>query len=432
MDDVAPARRTRAGRTSKLVLLRARTVLPVSRPPFEDGGVLVEGNRVIAVRQWRRFTSAERAATVDLGDVILLPGLINAHCHLDYTSMAGLLPARRDFAGWIQSITALKAQWGYTDFAQSWLEGAQMLLRNGTTTVMDIEAVPELLPEVWTSTPLRVHSLIELIGFRPASSPRTLVDEAMALIESLPAGRCGAGLSPHAPYTTTREVLSRAATAARRTHRLLAVHVSESAEEFEMFRHARGPMFEWLEAQRDCSDCGALTPIQHLERCGVLGARTLAIHANHLAPGDADLLARRGAHVVHCPTSHAYFRHEEFQLERLLRAGVNVCLGTDSLASTQKPRGRPLELDLHAEMRLLAAERPGLAPAELIRMATRNGAAALGLAGRLGELTPGARADLIAVPHTGSLATAPDAVIHSESPVLASLIDGEWAIEPPR
>lgn len=412
------------------MLLRARIVLPVSRPPLSDGAVQIEGNRIITVRPWKRFAAAERHSATDLGEVILLPGLVNAHCHLDYTNMAGLLAFSRRFTDWIKSITALKAGWSYTDFAESWLAGAKMLLRNGTTTVADIEAVPELLPDVWSSTPLRVHSLLELICIRPGLSPRNLVADSLKLLDSLPAGCGGIGLSPHAPYTTTGELLSRAAAAARRRHLPVAIHVAESDAEFEMFRRARGPLFDWFKTQRDCSDCGGVSPVQHLARNGVLGPRTLAIHANYLAPGDIELLARHRTHVVHCPTSHDYFGHEPFPIERLLRAGVNICLGTDSLASTRRERGRKPELDLRNEMRTLAADRPGLAPAELLRMATANGAAALGLRRRLGEVSARARADLIAINHAGSIAEAFEAVIHSEGPVAASMIDGGWTLKP--
>ncbi|MBI3878372.1 MAG: amidohydrolase family protein, partial [Verrucomicrobia bacterium] len=218
--------------------------------------------------------------------------------------------------------------------------------------------------------------------------------------------------------------------AARRLHLPLAVHVAESAAEFEMFRHARGPMFDWFKTQRDCSDCGRASPVQHLDRCGVLGPRTLAVHANYLAPGDADLLARRRVNIAHCPTSHAYFDHQSFPLERLLRAGVNVCLGTDSLGSTLKPRGKKLELDLRLEMRTLAADRPGLAPTEVLRMATINGATALGLRHLIGEISPRARADFVAIAHSGSSAAAAEAIIQSDLPVAASMIDGEWAVAP--
>ena len=100
------------------------------------------------------------------GEVVLLPGLVNAHCHLDYTDMAGELPPPRTFTDWIPLITAAKTAWGYSDYARSWLRGAHMLLRNGTTTVADIEAMPDLLPELWDATPLRVFSFLEMTGIR--------------------------------------------------------------------------------------------------------------------------------------------------------------------------------------------------------------------------------------------------------------------------
>src|SRR5690606_19255911 len=98
--------------------------------------------------------------------------LVNAHCHLDYTNMAGMIPAPKNFPDWIKAMLALKAHWSYSEYSQSWLNGAQMLLRTGTTTLADIEAVPELLPDVWNATPLRVVSLLELTNVksrRPAS-----------------------------------------------------------------------------------------------------------------------------------------------------------------------------------------------------------------------------------------------------------------------
>jgi len=116
---------------------------------------------------------AGRAAekVLDLGEVILLPGLVNAHCHLDYTGMAGEFLPPKSFTDWIKLITAAKGGWTYSDFAQSWLNGAQMLLRNGTTTVADFENVPELLPEVWNATPLRVFSFLEMTGVKAAATP---------------------------------------------------------------------------------------------------------------------------------------------------------------------------------------------------------------------------------------------------------------------
>src|SRR5687767_7548203 len=139
------------------MILRARLVLPMHGPVIEDGAVSISGSRISAVGK-RTVLQVTSDDTTDLGDVVLLPGLINAHCHLDYTNMAGKISPPRSFADWIKTIVALKAEWSYTEFAESWVRGAAMLLRGGVTTVADVEAVPELLPEMWHATPLRVIS----------------------------------------------------------------------------------------------------------------------------------------------------------------------------------------------------------------------------------------------------------------------------------
>ncbi len=139
-------------------MLRARLVLPVSSPPIEDGAICLSGNRIVSVGRWRDVPAGSRSDVFDLGESILLPGLVNAHCHLDYTNMAGELAPTKGFVNWLMLITASKGGWTYSDFATSWLAGAKMLVNTGTTTVGDVEMVPELLPEVWTATPLRVLS----------------------------------------------------------------------------------------------------------------------------------------------------------------------------------------------------------------------------------------------------------------------------------
>src|SRR5205807_784241 len=140
---------------------------------------------------------------------------------------------------------------------------------------------------------------------------------------------CLGGLSPHAPYSTLPELLRLTAQSARRRGWRVCIHVAESAEEFEMFASGHGGMLEWLErSSRDMSDCGLGSAIQHLESCGALDQKLLAVHVNYLAANDAALLAKLKVNVVHCPRSHSYFRHHQFPLRRLIRAGVNTCLGT--------------------------------------------------------------------------------------------------------
>lgn len=393
----------------------------------------MQGNRIAWCGSWadRPTDTGKAGATLDLGDHLLMPGLINAHCHLDYTGMAGHLPPPRLFTDWVKALVALKASWTEREFAESWRQGAAMLVRSGTTTVADVEAMPELLPAAWQATPLRVFSFRELIHLKPDPGAGDLVRQASSHLASLPGATGRVGLSPHAPYSTTADLLEAAADSARRHHWRLMTHVAESEEEFEMFMYRHGPMFEWLKNQRDMADCGLGSPIQHLERRGYLDDNLIAVHVNHLWRQDSGLLGRNQVSVVHCPRSHDYFRHLKFPREELLSAGVNICLGTDSLASVRPAGPEPIALDMFAEMQALQAGSPALSPESILRMATVNAAKALGRENDLGWLGPGAIADLIALPFTGPVADPYAAAIHHRGPVAASLIDGEWAVPPP-
>jgi len=178
------------------------------------------------------------------------------------------------------------------------------------------------------------------------------------------------------------------------------------------------------------SDCGLGSPVQHLERQRALGEELLAIHVNHLAPSDAKLLGSRKVSVVHCPRTHAYFKRRHFPLKELTAAQVNICLGTDSLASVTQPRKQKAELNLFEEMRAFAGVHPEVAPKKIVQMATLNGARALGLAGQAGELSAGAFADMIALPYAGKNAGAWEALVNFRGNVAASMIDGQWAVAP--
>jgi len=412
------------------MILRARSVFPVTAPAIEDGAVFVAGQKIRAVAPWKKLRPHLREKAIDLGEVVLLPGFVNAHCHLDYTDMAGELSPPKTFVDWIGAIMAFKSHWSYSDYARSWLNGAHQLLKSGVTAVGDNEAMPDLLPEVWDATPLRVFSFLEMTGIKSRRPPKDILREAVEKIGSIPHPRNRVGLSPHAPYSTLPELLQLSARAALKRHWRVSIHVAESEQEFDMFHSAKGAMHEWMKRNgRDASDCGQGSPVAHLARHKLLGDNVLAIHVNCLARGDATLLSKNKTNVVHCPRSHDYFKHLPFQRARLAAAGVNVCLGTDSMATVRKSGRQRPELDMFAEMRMLAERDSTVSPHEIIEMATANGARALGMAGRIGQLSPGAYADLIAVPFAGRASEIPEAVIQSRR-VLASLIEGRWAIPP--
>jgi cytosine/adenosine deaminase-related metal-dependent hydrolase len=412
------------------MILRARIVAPIRQPPIEDGAVQISANRMTWVGRHADLPAQGGTPEVDLGEVILMPGLVNAHCHLDYTDMAGLIPPPKGFTDWIQALVGCKASWTLPQFSASWERGADMLLRHGTTTVLDVEAIPELLPAAWERTALRVVSFRELIHVKNRQPAAELIERAVNDWLGLPSAQGRVGLSPHAPYTTSRELLELAARAAHRRRWRLVTHVAESEEEFQMYMYGQGPMFDWLKSQRDMGDCGRGSPVQHLERCGYLDENLIAVHVNYLWRHDAGILGRNGVHVVHCPRSHAYFKHLKFPCAELENAGVNVCLGTDSLATVFSGNDAPLELSLFDEMQAFAQKAPEVASTAIVRMATLNGARALGRSGDLGELSPNALADLIVLPFAGRPAEVADAIVHHRGPVAAVMVGGQWAVQP--
>ncbi len=408
------------------MILRSRTLLPLCGPPVENGGIAIEHGRIVAVGPFHEVAAGNAGPVQDLGDAVLMPGLVNAHCHLDYTGMAGMIARPRTFPDWIKSILTLKSGWSDADFEASWHAGARQLLETGTTTVANIEAFPKGLPERRAATPLRVHSFIELTGVRSQREPESLVADAVAALAECGRSRGTVGLSPHAPYSTVPQLLRATARVAREHGWRITTHLAESLAEFEMFMFRRGPMFDWLHGQRPCDDCGRGSPVRHASDHGLLGPDFLAVHANYLWNDDDALLASSGSSVVHCPRSHDYFRHQRFPFSDLAKAGVNLCLGTDSLASARTDGASPPTLSLFEDMAMFASRDATVSPEAILRLATGNGARALGLAGVVGELSPGALADVIALPHSAGLRDVFDGIIHHVGPVQASMIGGEW------
>ncbi len=402
----------------------------MNQPVIQDGAVTLQNGRIVSVGPWRDKEEHGGTRVLDLGSRILMPGLINAHCHLDYTNMAGQIPPPKNFPEWIKSILVLKSHWGFSEYAESWLEGASQALRSGTTTLVDIEAVPELLPHVWQATPLRLFSMLELTGVRSSHRPEALLNQSMDILLKLPTNDLhNLGLSPHSPYSTPAELLRLCAQASQTFNLPLAIHVSESQEEFDMFTLGRGLLFDWLKNQREMSACGQGSPIQYLHKSGLLSPSLMAIHANYLDPADLQLLATNRVSVVHCPRSHRYFGHAPFPIEKMIRHGINVCLATDSLASMNKNHDQLPTLNLFEELHTFSSIHPEIDPLHTLKMVTVNAAQALRREETLGEISPDAFSDLIAIPYEGSVERSAEYLVHARPKVDFIMIQGKTISE---
>jgi aminodeoxyfutalosine deaminase len=377
------------------MIIRARDVVTMDGAPIVNGAVAISGDRIVDVGKFDQIKTRNSGAVVDLGEQALLPGLINAHCHLDYTCLRDKIPRQKSFTDWIGAINAQKSKLSPVDFIASINEGFAETKRFGTTTIANLTAFPELVRQL-PDAPLRTWWFAELIDVRSPERVNELVDSA---VESLKFGQ-NYGLAPHALFTASKNLYQRCEEAG--ANFLLTTHLAESREEMEMFRDASGPLYEFMKSiGRDMGDCGNGTPLElFVGAPNASPARTsralsqwIVAHLNELAQSDFRLLEkmRTKFHVVHSPRSHQYFDHSRFPFKRLLTLGLNVSLGTDSLASNES-------LNLFAEMRAFQRSEPERSPEKIFEMITVNPASALRQQNTLGRIRPGFRADLIAIP----------------------------------
>lgn len=381
-----------------------------------DAGAIAFGPRGIdavvrgpaAVRRLRRGC----ASWVELDGVALLPGLVDAHAHLELSAFAGRVPRGRSFVDWIRSVLRVRALTPREDLERAAHAAADRLVASGTTLVGDIASSDVALTSL-TAHPLRLRTFREVLD---AGDPaRTGAAVELARRAPKRQRRHHDGLSPHAPYTVSRELWIALGALARRRRAQVAIHWAETTAEGAWLARGEGPFAGLLKSSPRSSG------LDLIEAAGLLGPRTLLVHANAATPEERRRIAAAGAGVVHCPGAHAFFGRGPFDARAWLDLGVPLALGTDSLAGNEA-------LDMRREMALFARAHPSVRPGVVLDLATSGGAAVLGFAGRAGELTPGAWSDLVAFRVRGNSARAVELELVEGLPDAAAVWIGGRAI----
>jgi cytosine/adenosine deaminase-related metal-dependent hydrolase len=375
------------------MLIQSSIILTMdSETPLLDGSVRVEGNRITACGTDLQPLPGEDI--VSLQNHILMPGMINAHCHLDYTSLKGCIFPGKTFTSWIKQINSLKQSLGPDDYIRAIEKGYQMLLQSGCTTVFNLEAFPELLLKLPRPT-MRVWWFLELIDVRTRLEGDSMLMGALEFFDSNPDWLGGFGLAPHAPYTASIELFRLAKHCSEELNMPATTHIAESLDEHEMFLYGEGELYDFLSSLgRNMDDCGHGSSLSHLMEFGLLNEHLLATHLNYLQDYDFAHLALQPLTVVHCPLCHEYFGHRRFPLEDIEATGCQVAIGTDSLASSLANT-----LDLRAEIRHAAANYPEVTSRQWLEKITTIPARAIGKPDELGL------ADLVAFPVSHTAAT---------------------------
>jgi cytosine/adenosine deaminase-related metal-dependent hydrolase len=372
---------------------RARWLIDASGHVVADGAIVASEGRIVRVGPWSRLAAhvGPSDAVEHFPDGALLPGFVNAHTHLALSDMAGKFRPTRNFWSWITRLMTRLFLRRLAATERAVRLGVEQSLAAGTVAAGDMAhddacgVPPEERRGRWVI-------FRELFRFGPAGLAG--VEKAVAGLEArLASANIRLGLAPHAPYTAGVEVFLAARRAAQARRWLITTHLHETQDEIAFVERGEGPLGDWLGRLRilpaDWRPAG-VRPIRMLADAGFFAGPVLVAHANYLTDEDTAILARSGSSVAFCPRSHAFFKHTGHPWRRLLAAGVNVCLGTDSLASSPS-------LSVLDEARHVFAHEPGADPRTLLEMATRRGARALGLEEAVGDLRPGLAAEFCVV-----------------------------------
>ncbi len=407
--------------TTEPYSLRAKYVFPIEQPPIDGGCITVAHGKIVAVGR------QPQAACRDLGDVAILPSLINAHTHLEFSGLEQPLgQPGMIFPDWIREVIKWRIesqshQAGDDDYPTSVRRGIAECHRTGTTTIGDITTRADAITD-GTYHDMQGVAFFELLGLAP-DRQEELRAAARGVSKTVLPGLLGAmdgpgeppyfsgGLSPHAPYTASLDLVDYASTLSQTTETPIAMHLAETREELKLLQTGGGPFRELLD------ELGAwppnviqpnTKPLDYLQRL-VKSQRSLVIHGNYLADDELDFIAtyKDRMSVVYCPRTHAYFSHAPYPLTKLIERGINVAIGTDSRASNP-------DLNMLSELRFLSQCHPTIAPDTILRMATSNAAVALGMPSSVGMLTPGKQANFAVLP------ISPDRHSDPEQLILAS------------
>ncbi|HEX2972805.1 MAG TPA: amidohydrolase family protein [Tepidisphaeraceae bacterium] len=386
-------------------LLLADWIAPMDRPLIREGGVVFDTRRILEVGWADQLVRRHPDAAIEqLGSVVLLPGLVNAHTHLELSDLSqsavsGGAQNRASsprFVDWIESLMGrrmIPPDQVPAVMQEAITRGVGECLRFGITAVGDISRQCDMTRPLLSNSPLRVVSYGEI---QAMAQRRGALEErlARAAYGTHATERLGIGLSPHAPYSVEEFAYRRCLQVAKSRGLPLATHLAETSDEAEFLANHAGPfrdLWAFLKGWDEQVPRFSGGPIRFADHLGLLEYPTLLAHVNYCDDAELGLLARGRASVVYCPRTHAYFAHPAHRWRDMLAVGINVAVGTDSRASSP-------DLNLVDDLRFLH-QIAGKVPVQTLwEMATVRAARAIGREGTLGSVTPGRVPDFTVFP----------------------------------
>jgi cytosine/adenosine deaminase-related metal-dependent hydrolase len=374
------------------MIIRAKFLIPSADQCVENGAVAVHEGLITAVGDYHSVSRTAVGPARDLGEAVILPGLVNAHAHTELSGMRGTMPFRGNFVDWLKRVRADRNAHTLADLRDWARSGVLESVASGVTTLGDYTQTLASIPSIHASG-LRSVIFFETLGFPRRVAFTRAARAAWRLWWTRTSELVQTAIAPHAPYSVSTDLYLRLRRIAERRGAIFSTHINECQQEIELYEHGTGDFRIWLEElgllRNEWKPPGTC-PVRHLSGLGLIDSNTVLIHCNYLSDGDCEIIASRRAGVVFCPRSHTFFGHKDHPFEKLLKLGVPVALGTDSLASNDT-------LSVVDEMRSVAEGYPAVPPREIVRMATEHGAKVLHLSDRVGQLKAGLQADLTVI-----------------------------------
>lgn len=359
---------------------------------MEGGIVAIKDDTIVGIGHEKALQGLDHGAIIDHGDVAILPALVNAHTHLELSSLEKRIKTGVDFMDWLRSLLAELDKLDEEDFNHGIVRGLKKSYENGTGLLADISNTGrsvDYLKKVF----IKGVVFLEALGFNSKTLPLYFERLKRHFNRLKHCEHPRVGLAAHSPYTVSPELLKRIQALSMQGFPMLSIHVAESRYEAD-FLMGKGPMYDLLTERKFWNGDWSppkKSPVQYLDALGLLTPHTLCIHLVQVSNGDIDTISRRRSKICLCPRSNHKLRVGYPPVEKLMRAGLQIALGTDSLASND-------DLSVLKEMATIKRIAPSIPPGEIIKMGTINGAAALNMGEHVGSIDEGKEGLLISVP----------------------------------
>jgi len=347
----------------------------------KDGFVKTESGKIVDVGQGRGHGASDQI--IDHGPGVLMPCLVNAHTHLELSALKNKTNTASGFINWVKSVIESREQADEKKISDGFLAGIDALMNSGSLVIGDIAGFG-------VSQPPFLNAKISGVQFKEFLGSNTVNDAACKKInpdKSL-------SLAGHAPHTTASDLLIQLKTITRKNGFPFSLHLSESEDEVAFLTTGKGAWADFLNQRRIDVSGMKLTgagPVKYADQLGLLDEKTLAVHLLFADKKDFHILSEKKVNVCLCPRSNMFLHKHLPDVPLMLKSGLKLCLGTDSLASNDS-------LSLFDEMKFLSQSFADISPKDIVAMATANGAAALGFKHLFGRLTPGRMAKIIFLP----------------------------------